>query len=763
MEGDTVQNSFSISIPNGSPENSSIMNNIADELDSASQAPGTIGSDRAVSAADRIFNLAYNCDVKKINDICQDIDLSETNQFGANVLHCLIRSKKQDKKKDTYWALMKRLSNDEQKKSLITQNDNDGYSPLDKAAFEGDSITLKLMLKTILNLSTEIPKIQKDRTLLHSAAAGGHISSLRIILEEAGKAWRKKTDKAMLKNKIQTFLDEQDLDGNTALHLAAIYRHWSAVDFLIDRGCSLTILNNKGDPPLNYCLKLSRSNESLIKRLDSSIQYITRRQDHRVKRTKLKMNFTTLVSHDKGSHKLGRETSCESYIVMLVQHLDEKHAKEILFHPLWQTFVELKLQRLRGYCILNLLFYLFLLGFFTSFCFSNTSPTTNIDTNRTTNFTANFNGNNAEFTLAILSTLFIIPCLLSSFIFLIFYLFSHFQCCTKQNARETISGKIGGNKQIIGETRESEERILLNEINIDLVNQSDYLHSSFKLPIYNCKVRLLSCFYNLIVYCWIIKIIWGDIGTPSEKAFILFGLWFIFLKKIKVFSSPGLYVMVFYKVAYSFLKLFAVFSSLFLGFIFALQLLQKVPYGFIANSAIGLAMISGEYGYSEKYALLEDGFAKSLFLIVVFLLGIVLMAVFIGLSVRDASLLLNEGRYHLTKKNIQMIFIAEDFGKWLEALGICFVSEQLSIFNNLEEPSIEVSLKQATRKDLLFESKKWFQAHVQYYLFKIFGVTLQRSLLYRKFPISKILQDEIETFLVTKTPSQESFDPNSQI
>ncbi|KAK2715206.1 hypothetical protein QYM36_010004 [Artemia franciscana] len=464
------------------------MNNIADELDSASQAPGTIGSDRAVSAADRIFNLAYNCDVKKINDICQDIDLSETNQFGANVLHCLIRSKKQDKKKDTYWALMKRLSNDEQKKSLITQNDNDGYSPLDKAAFEGDSITLKLMLKTILNLSTEIPKIQKDRTLLHSAAAGGHISSLRIILEEAGKAWRKKTDKAMLKNKIQTFLDEQDLDGNTALHLAAIYRHWSAVDFLIDRGCSLTILNNKGDPPLNYCLKLSRSNESLIKRLDSSIQYITRRQDHRVKRTKLKMNFTTLVSHDKGSHKLGRETS-----------------------------------------------------------------------------------------------------------------------------------------------------------------------------------------------------------------------------------------------------------------------------------AIGLAMISGEYGYSEKYALLEDGFAKSLFLIVVFLLGIVLMAVFIGLSVRDASLLLNEGRYHLTKKNIQMIFIAEDFGKWLEALGICFVSEQLSIFNNLEEPSIEVSLKQATRKDLLFESKKWFQAHVQYYLFKIFGVTLQRSLLYRKFPISKILQDEIETFLVTKTPSQESFDPNSQI
>ncbi|KAK2714630.1 transient receptor potential channel pyrexia-like [Artemia franciscana] len=655
----------------------------------------------------KIYDLAYYGDAKGIDSIVKNAKqqrkfeiVSETNQYGANALHCLVRSKKSSTvKKETYWALMRVLPNCEKIK-MLTTTDHSGYSPLDKAAFEGDGIVLELMLKVMKNLSNEFPKAQKYRTLLHSAAAGGHVTTLSVILE----AWASR----FKHQPIDAFLDKPDIDGNTALHLAALHRHRRAVDFLIEKGSCLSALNNGGETSLSYCLKLGTSKDSVLKRLDRSIEFVTRRQPHRVKATSLKIDFGPIVSYDK-LH--------ESYVISEVQNLAKKYDKEILFHPMCQTFVELKLQRLRGYCILNLLFYLAFLGSFTSFCF-NRNPI-----------------------FSTLTTIFIIPCFLSSFFLLIFNSLSHFLFLAKPKIRECIDV----------------EKNLIDRIPSGLTKKK-HAHKYGTGP--------LSCVYKISLLAWVLKIIWGP-STKSEKGLVLFGAWFICVSKLKVFSIPGRYIMVFQKVSRSFLRLFCVFSPFLFGFILALSLLQKQSLGFIANTVISLAMISGEYGYSDEYKLLEDMMSQLLFLMVIFLLGMVLMAVLVGLSVRDTSILLKDAKYLLTKQNIQLIFIAEDFGKWLSSFGISFVAQQLRIFDDLEVPSIDLSLKPSTRKDLIFNpdktSKIGLKPYIHYCLFKIFGITFRNSSLYRKFPIFEDLQDELETFMISKVSRLETCESLSSV
>lgn len=46
-------------------------------------------------------------------------------------------------------------------------------------------------------------------------------------------------------------IDQQDVDGNTALHLCSLYGNTEMISLLITKGASLTVKNNNNETPLD--------------------------------------------------------------------------------------------------------------------------------------------------------------------------------------------------------------------------------------------------------------------------------------------------------------------------------------------------------------------------------------------------------------------------------------------------------------------------------------------------------------------------------
>ncbi|KNH04468.1 Ankyrin repeat domain-containing protein [Perkinsela sp. CCAP 1560/4] len=76
----------------------------------------------------------------------------------------------------------------------------------------------------------------QGHSMLHYAAANGHITVLKLLLSEKYKA--------------QLDLNTKNNEGNTPLHWAATNNHLNVITLLIEAGCDCNIQNATGNTPL---------------------------------------------------------------------------------------------------------------------------------------------------------------------------------------------------------------------------------------------------------------------------------------------------------------------------------------------------------------------------------------------------------------------------------------------------------------------------------------------------------------------------------
>uniref|UniRef100_A0A8C5JPR5 Transient receptor potential cation channel subfamily A member 1 n=1 Tax=Junco hyemalis TaxID=40217 RepID=A0A8C5JPR5_JUNHY len=156
----------------------------------------------------------------------QGVALSVNNLLSLNVS---IYSKSRDKKSPLHFAASygrintcQRLIRDMKDTRLLNEGDKKGMTPLHLAAQNGHEKVVQFLLKRGALFLCDY----KGWTALHHAAFGGYTRTMQIILDTNVKC----TDKV-------------DEEGNTALHLAAREGHAKAVRLLLDYGAK--ILFNK--------------------------------------------------------------------------------------------------------------------------------------------------------------------------------------------------------------------------------------------------------------------------------------------------------------------------------------------------------------------------------------------------------------------------------------------------------------------------------------------------------------------------------------
>uniref|UniRef100_A0A8D0C5L2 Transient receptor potential cation channel subfamily A member 1 n=1 Tax=Salvator merianae TaxID=96440 RepID=A0A8D0C5L2_SALMN len=158
----------------------------------------------------------------------QGVPISVNSLLELNVS---IYSKSRDKKSPLHFAASygrintcQRLLRDMVDTRLLNEGDKKGMTPLHLAAQNGHEKVVQFLLKKGALFLCDY----KGWTALHHAAFGGYTRTMQIILNTNVKC----TDKV-------------DEDGNTALHLAAREGHAKAVRLLLDDGAK--ILLNKVD------------------------------------------------------------------------------------------------------------------------------------------------------------------------------------------------------------------------------------------------------------------------------------------------------------------------------------------------------------------------------------------------------------------------------------------------------------------------------------------------------------------------------------
>ncbi|XP_061460813.1 transient receptor potential cation channel subfamily A member 1 [Rhineura floridana] len=147
----------------------------------------------------------------------QGVPLSVNSLLELNVS---IHSKSRDKKSPLHFAASygrintcQRLLRDMEDTRLLNEGDKKGMTPLHLAAQNGHEKVVQFLLKKGALFLCDY----KGWTALHHAAVGGYTRTMQIILNTNVKC----TDKV-------------DEDGNTALHLAAREGHAKAVRLLLD-------------------------------------------------------------------------------------------------------------------------------------------------------------------------------------------------------------------------------------------------------------------------------------------------------------------------------------------------------------------------------------------------------------------------------------------------------------------------------------------------------------------------------------------------
>ncbi|XP_008210692.1 transient receptor potential channel pyrexia [Nasonia vitripennis] len=279
------------------------------------------------------------------------------------------------------------------KNPTLNRLDSAGYAAIHYAAERGDSGCLKVLLAAgcLVNVST-----RKGETALHLSAEAGCAESLELLLAKgANPAVRNRRGQTALHLAARTHslecveallqhsrsepnaedhdgrtplhvalgrsllaydvtemliswkaqVNKPDKYGYTPLHVAALNELSQCVDILIQHGADLSAKTKGGTSALSIILRKTPSSLNCFKqRLDASISM--HQHGSAAGEVELRLDFHPLLQHQQ-----------QGEIGYLGTFVKEGY-KEILEHPLCQSFLHLKWQKIRKYYVGRLLFYL---------------------------------------------------------------------------------------------------------------------------------------------------------------------------------------------------------------------------------------------------------------------------------------------------------------------------------------------------------------------------------------------------------------------
>lgn len=306
----------------------------------------------------------------------------ESTQVDETVLHVAARSNAFD--------VLKLLASNN---NSLNRLDMTGLAPIHYVADRGDSSCLSLLIDAGCNIDIAT---RNNSTALHIAAEGGCTENVELLLKNnanvraknhrgqtalhlAARVHSLECVEALLRNGCVE-PNEEDNDGRTALHLAlgrsllaydvtefligwradvnkadkygytplhvaALNELSQCVDILIQHGADLSARTKGGTSALSIILRKTPTSLSVFKeRLDASITL--HQHSSAAGEMELRLDFHPLLQH-KGQGEIG-------YLGTFVK----EGYKEILEHPLCQSFLHLKWQKIRKYYVGRLFFYL---------------------------------------------------------------------------------------------------------------------------------------------------------------------------------------------------------------------------------------------------------------------------------------------------------------------------------------------------------------------------------------------------------------------
>ncbi|XP_012277157.1 transient receptor potential channel pyrexia [Orussus abietinus] len=235
-----------------------------------------------------------------------------------------------------------------------------GDTALHLAAEAGCAENVDLLLERGANANL---KNHRGQTALHLAARAHSLECVELLLRQ-GRADANEEDndgrtplhlalgRSLLAYDVSDFLitwkanvNKADKYGYTPLHVAALNELSQCVDILIQHGADLSSKTKGGTTALSIILRKTPTSLNVFKqRLDSSITL--HQHGSAAGEVELRLDFHPLLQH-----QLQGEIG---YLGTFVK----EGFKEILEHPLCQSFLHLKWQKIRKYYVGRLFFYL---------------------------------------------------------------------------------------------------------------------------------------------------------------------------------------------------------------------------------------------------------------------------------------------------------------------------------------------------------------------------------------------------------------------
>lgn len=275
----------------------------------------------------------------------------------------------------------------------LNVKDKNGYAPIHHVADRGDSTCLEVLLASGCQVDLAS---KKGDTALHLAAEAGCVENVELLLKNGASAGMKNSRGhtplhlaarshclecvEVLLHKANIDPNAEDNDGRTPLHLAlgrsllaydvsdllitrmanvnkadkygytplhvaAVNELSQCVDILIKRGADLSARTKGGTTALSIILRKTPTSLNVFKeKLDSSITL--HQHGSATGEVELRLDFHPLLQHQE-----------QGEIGYLGTFVKEGY-KEILEHPLCQSFLYLKWEKIRKYYVGRLLFYL---------------------------------------------------------------------------------------------------------------------------------------------------------------------------------------------------------------------------------------------------------------------------------------------------------------------------------------------------------------------------------------------------------------------
>ncbi|KAJ3647655.1 hypothetical protein Zmor_019520 [Zophobas morio] len=266
--------------------------------------------------------------------------------------------------------------------AVNVQSGTDKLTPLHLAAEDGDAQCARLLIDAGAQLSSEN---HKKQTPLHLAALGQCSETLELLLNRGANPNARDVDgrtplhSAIVKVSrscecVRLLLNagadvnRQDSFGYTPLHLAALNEFSNCVMLLLNHGGDVTMRTNGGVSVLSFITRKTPDViPKYIAKFDGSVQV----SDHELGDVdcELKLDFRILVP--TMGHK---ETE------LLLNFIEVGH-REVLKHPLCETFLFLKWRRIRKFFLFSLFYHslfvvlytYYVIGVFLKYCPSQRS------------------------------------------------------------------------------------------------------------------------------------------------------------------------------------------------------------------------------------------------------------------------------------------------------------------------------------------------------------------------------------------------------